>query len=59
MSEKNCHEYCPYSRCCYAKGSPGTDPFQCANAWRIEDILMDEKYDRDACDKAEKRENDE
>ena len=38
---RNCKEYCPYRRCCYAKGEAGLDPDDCPTAWKIEDILND------------------
>lgn len=41
-STKNCREYCRLSRLCYAKGNAGQDPWECPNAWKIEDILMDD-----------------
>ena len=39
---KNCHEYCPYSRLCkYAKGSNGMDPDDCGTYYKIDDILAE------------------
>lgn len=39
---KNCHEYCRYSRKCkYWKGSNGAVPEDCAIYYKIEDILAD------------------
>lgn len=41
----NCHNYCRYDRCCTAEGSKGNDPWICATAWRIEDIMAEEYPD--------------
>ena len=47
MDNRNCREYCRFAKCCYANGEPGRNPYDCPNAWRIEEILDDERYDRD------------
>lgn len=39
--KRNCKDYCRFRRCCYAKGEPGLDPYDCPTAWKIEDILND------------------
>ena len=47
---RNCKDYCIYRKCCYAKGEIGQDPFECPNAWRIEDHIEEarnEFYDPD------------
>lgn len=46
MSEgKNCREVCRFSQLCYARGEVGRDPFECPTAWKIEDLIMDTKYE--------------
>ena len=44
---RNCKDYCRYSRCCYAKGTVGQDPFECPNAWRIEDLIEESRNEPD------------
>ena len=38
---KNCHEYCRVSKLCKAKGSNGTNPYDCGTYFMIEDRLTD------------------
>ena len=47
---RNCKDYCRYAKCCYAKGTAGQDPFECPNAWRIEDLIEDTRYEHDDYD---------
>ena len=41
----NCKEICWLRKLCYAKGEVGRAPFECPNAWRIEEIMADERND--------------
>ncbi len=45
--QKNCRERCPYSKMCRAKGDADTDPWECANADRIQDFIMEARYEPD------------
>ena len=41
-TNKNCHEYCIYAKCCrYAEGSNGLDPFECAMYYKLDDLAQD------------------
>ena len=44
---RNCKEYCPLWKCCYAKGSIGQIPAECPNAWYIEEHMEAERYDHE------------
>ena len=43
----NCRERCPYAKLCRAEGSADTDPWECANADRIMDFILESKYEPD------------
>jgi len=41
-ADKNCHEYCPYSRRCrYEKGEIGKVVDECSMYYKLEDIASD------------------
>ena len=42
----NCKNYCRYARYCYAKGSDGQDPEECAMYYKVEDLLWDAICDK-------------
>lgn len=45
--QKNCRDRCPYTKLCRAEGSADTDPWECANADRIMDFILESKYEPD------------
>lgn len=41
---KNCHEYCIYSKMCrYCKGENGMDPYECGMFYKLDDLNNDAK----------------
>ena len=39
---KNCHDYCPYGKCCrFSDGGNGWDWQECAMYYKIDDLMMD------------------
>ena len=43
----NCKERCRFAKICRAEGSIDTDPWECPNADRIEDFILESKYEPD------------
>lgn len=50
---KNCHEYCIYSKMCrYCKGENGMDPYDCTMFYKLDDLNNDAKDIREEQEKA-------
>ena len=48
MEKRSCHQRCPYSKYCYYERADRDDfPAECGHYYKIEDILMDSRYDPD------------
>ena len=54
---RNCKERCHYARFCYRKGWDDLDPDDCAEYWKIDDLLLEARYDRE--DETEEEEEEE
>ena len=44
----NCKETCRLAQYCYLKGFDDLDPENCANYYRIDDLLLDAQLDMEA-----------
>jgi hypothetical protein len=57
MQKASCHDHCPYDRFCYYKGEDRNDfPDECANYYKIDDLLIEARYDRDSDEQDETEE---
>ena len=48
MEKAECHKRCPYDRFCYHKGEDRDDfPDECSQYYKIDDLLLEARYDRE------------
>lgn len=48
MQKASCHQRCPYDRFCYYEGEDRDDfPDECCFYYKIDDLLLEARYERD------------